>query len=219
MTIKAHSSLSSQDLAEIRERLKDLSSHGSLIHETKDQSIYRFQAASRELIGKIYRLNSFAQKVAAAFNYSRAHRAYRAGTQFHDAGINTPIPLLLVDKSSEHILVTEFCPFPALLESIHKGEPIPPSTPEKILALLHQLSKTNCSHGDFHARNLLVDEEGSPNLIDLDGVRMHLTASGLTRYICNDRDRFLRSLEPLPEHHQKFSSVLGDPGTSLPNAL
>jgi len=222
MSQQSHPSLAPEEVAEIRESLSDLSSRGSLIYETKGQTIHRFQAADRDLIAKSYQLNSLARKAAAVFKYSRAHRSYRAGTRFLDAGIKTPIPLLLETKGtfpSSATLVTEFCPFPALRESLVENAPVHPSSPEKILILLHQLLSTRCSHGDFHARNLLVDDEGNPHLIDLDGVKHHSDSAKLTRYICADRDRFLRSLEPLPEYHQKFGSVLGDPGTSLPNTL
>ena len=209
-----------EEIAQIREQLDDLPSLGAPIYETKDQSIYRFQINDRDLIAKCYQLRTLAQKTAALFKRSRAHRSLRAGLRFHEAGINTPRPLLLAAEGKfipdKAILVTDYCPFPALRNSLRDNQPVHPSTPGKILNLLHQLSQLNCSHGDFHARNLLVDDEGIPHLIDLDGVRGHSSSGSLSRYICQDRDRFLKSLEPLPEHYRDYSAVLGEPESSLP---
>ena len=220
MSQKTHPSIAPEEIGEIQEALSDLKSQGSLIYETKGQAIHRFQTKNRDLIAKSYQLNTLAQKAAALFKRSRAHRSFRAGTLFLNADIKTPTPLLLLENGNltptSVVLVTEYCPFPALRESIVREDPVHPSTPEKILRLLHQLSNTDCSHGDFHSRNLLVDEDGNPHLIDLDGVKHHTSSTNLSKYIREDRDRFLRSLEPLPEHHQQYSIILGESGSPLP---
>ena len=220
MSQKTHPSLASKEIAEIGERLDDLSTRGTLIYESKDQTIHRFQTSDRELIAKTYHQKSLRNKGAALVRNTRAHRSYRAGIRFSNAGIKTPKPLLLLEKGSpfRHTisLVTEFCPHPALLDSINQGLPIHPSTPAKILTLIHQLASLKSSHGDFHARNLLIDDEGNPNLIDLDGVRSHILPLVADKYILKDRNRFLRSLEPLPEQYLEFSKVLGESNSPLP---
>ncbi len=204
--------LSSEQLAEVDSALLDLPTRGSLIYDSPDQAIHRFQVDQLDLIAKSYSLRTFRQKAAAFFKNSRADRSYRAGLRLRKAGINTPQPFLLRRHKSQHILVTEFCPHKALLEWLEGGEELPRSVPINILKLLHQLADLQCSHGDFHARNLLIDQEGIPHLIDLDGVQSNSSQSAIIR----DRDRLLKSLKPLQNHYQDYLSVLGAPGSPLP---
>lgn len=196
----------------INDRISKVQTNSTPIYESNDQSIFQFRVDNLDLIAKFYRLRSLRQKFAAFFNQSRADRSYRAGLRLREAGIKTPRPILLTKKAGLQILVTESCPHKALLESLVDGVELQPSTPANILALLHQLRKHHFTHGDFHARNLLIDDEGKPHLIDLDGFRGHAAPSSTER----DRDRFLRSIAPLEKPFKTFEKVLGTFGSSLP---
>lgn len=199
-------------LAEIEASLSDLQSNGSLLYESKGQTIHRFQVGDLDLVAKSYPLKTIQQKIAALFRHSRADRSFRTGLRFLNAGINTPRPILLSRTKDEHILVTEFCPHKELLKILVAGEELPPSVPSNILILLHQLAEIHFTHGDFHARNLLIDPEGTPHLIDLDGARGHAGPSRILR----DRDRLLRSIKTDPKYFDAFEEVLGSPAADLP---
>ncbi len=212
---------SAELLSEISGRLADLDTHGALIYSSKGQTIHRFQASGLDLIAKSYPLNSLSRKIAALFKSSRAQRSHRAGIRFWSAGIETPKPIGLIEEGAllptRATLISEYCPHPVLIESLSNDLPVDPQVPKRILTLLHQLEAASCSHGDFHARNILVDEAGLPHLIDLDGVRVHSRKSRLRHYLLKDRDRFLRSIKPMPHHYEHYIESLGEPGSPLPD--
>jgi len=210
--------LSELNLAEIESALA--AGHGEVIYQEGDQTIRRFQAAGLDLVSKSYRHTSLKQKLATLFRYSRARRSFRAGQRLVCASIATPHPFLLIERGSHlpdsSLLVTEFCGHPSLLDLVNSGSPIPPSVPPNILKLLHHLISIRCGHGDFHARNILIGPDGTAHLIDLDGMQYRHRTSEVTRHALKDRDRLLRSLAPLPDHHARFAKVLGVPGEPLP---
>ena len=205
----------------IRECLGKLSLRGTLIYDSKGQTIHRFQIKDLDLIAKSYSLETTSQKIAALLGYSRAKRAYRAALKLATVGVTTPKPYFLRHDGNpwpnKAILVTAFCPHANLLELLQSDQTLHPSTPGKILSLLHCFSRARMSHGDFHARNILVDQEGSPHLIDLDGARHHCLTAMTNRFVKKDRDRMLRSIRPLSDHYVTFCNILGASGTDLPS--
>lgn len=213
MDLNSQKNISSAILAKIRKRLSELPNSESPIYESKDQSIFRFQVDHLDLIAKFYEMRSMRQKLAAFFKRSRADRSYRAGLYLLKAGINTPRPILLSKQGKSQVLVTEFCPHKALRESLVDGEDVPDSVPANVLSLLHQLKQNRLTHGDFHARNLLIAPDGTPHLIDLDGVRFHARPLSCRR----DRDRFLVSIQPIPTYYSMFTAILGKSGDALPS--
>lgn len=212
MSHNSNAPIAPELLAKIRASLSGLQTHGAMLYESKGQTINRFQVDCLDLFTKSYPLETIQQKVAALFRHSRAERSFRAGLRFLQAGIATPRPILLSRTRAEHVLVTEFRPHKALLEFLVDGVELQPSVPSNILALLHQLSAIKYTHGDFHARNLLIDPEGTPHLIDLDAARGLAGKASILR----DRDRLLRSIKPLPKYFDAFEKVLGTSGANLP---
>ena len=212
------SSVSSADFTDIEKAIA--AGSGEEIYRNKEQSIIRFQAAGRDLISKTYLLQSAKQKLAALLGNSRARRSFRAARQLVSAGIPTPQPIFLKEEGSilphTSVLVTKFCDYSSLFDQIYSSSPIHTDTLKNILRILHQLRSVRCAHGDFHARNLLISPEGRIQLIDLDGMRFTRSPSRANRLNLRDRDRLLRSVEPLPHYHSQFSKILGAHGEPLP---
>jgi len=203
----------------IRKALANLDQSGTKIYDRKQQQVYRFEAAGLDLVAKVYGIKSFSRVLAAALGFSRARRSFRASVTLRNAGLRTPKSLILIEEGpllfSSSVLVTEFCEGPSLRDLLDHGKHVPDSMAGDIHEMLHQMSTINFRHGDFHGINLLVSENGKPNLIDLDNARRRFLGGAARRNIENDRDRLLSSFELYPEFRNTLIKQLGAPGTPL----
>lgn len=218
-SIQLSPDLSPETATSIRQALANLEEKGTKIYDRKKQQVYRFEAGGLDLIAKVYEIKSFNRILAAALGFSRARRSLRASIALRKAGVRTPKSLLLLETGpvfySTSILVSEFCDGPPLRHLLDHNQTLPPTIADDIHKMLLRMRTINFRHGDFHSLNLLVTNDGKPNLIDLDSARRRLFKNTAIKSIQNDRDRLLNSFEPYPEFHQTLIEQLGAPGTPL----
>jgi len=211
--------LSPETAESIRNALANLEEEGTKIYDRKKQTVYRFEAGGHDLIAKVYEIKSLSRILAAALGFSRARRSYRASVTLREAGVRTPKSLLLIEEGpflyTSSILVCEFCDGPSLRHLLDHEEPVPATMADDIHKMLLRMRSINFRHGDFHSLNLLVSDDGKPNLIDLDSARRRFFKSTAIKSIQNDRDRLLNSFKPYPEFHKTLLQQLAPPGTPL----
>ena len=121
------------------------------------------------------RLNygKFIHRLRDIFRPSRAVRAFIASTWLEQAGIPTPRALAAADVRcccwpKAAYLITEEIPDARTLAALFAAKQKIPATVPELIARLHN---HGLSHRDLKWTNILFDENLSPWLIDLDGVR------------------------------------------------
>lgn len=211
--------LPAEDLGAIQTALENLERDAEKIYDRKQQKIYRFKAAGRDLIAKTYRPKSFMKKLVTTCGFSRARRSFRAGLKLRKAGVKTPAPVLLVEHGalllSHSTLVTDFCEGPSLRDLLETQSPLPDDLGKDLRKILLDFQSCGMRHGDFHTRNLIIHPSGDLFVIDLDNARVRFLNSALQRNLIEDRDRLVGSTEAFPEAHAHLLEHLGKPGTPL----
>ena len=129
---------------------------------------------------------------------TRPWRSWHAASRLNAAGVSTPRPLLLVATDRDLIIAYERLDATELYQLLR--DPVllarhEPGLPAELRKLFGSLANARATHGDLHARNILVDQAGRAWLIDLDGLRLHRFAFAYNRRRQREEDRLGASLE------------------------
>ena len=204
----------------ITEALKDLSAHGTPIYQRREQTLYRFQVGSLDLIAKHYQIKTLPRAAAAMLGKSRARRSFQAARRLLDQGIPTPDAIFLLEQGrifpEDAFLVTEYFPGLTLLEFLRNEKDPPAPVITAIVAIFRRLLHSQNRHGDFHCQNVLVNKEEEITLIDLDGARQRFSKARLRKNLQTDRDRLVNSLFAYPDFQTRLIEALGKPKSPFP---
>lgn len=173
---------------------------GRLLNDRNGQSTISVDFAGKRWIVKQYQTKKwtrFLPRFAV-----RPYRAFRAALHVSTAGVPTPTPVLLASDGThlfsvmEQVEATELFRVirDAALLSLHR-----PHLLTRLPILLARLEAARITHGDLHPRNLLIGQDGTLWLIDLDGTRKHLTKSLFTKRRAKDENRLGKSLDVSPD--------------------
>ncbi|EXI82934.1 MAG: 3-deoxy-D-manno-octulosonic-acid kinase [Candidatus Accumulibacter appositus] len=170
---------------------------GQVFKDGGTTTVARLAATGRTLLIKRYNLKSLRHALGRLWRPSRAWHSWREAHRLLFFGIPTPRPLALIEERCGPLrrrawLISEYCPGPNLLSHL-SADCIPPAKEAKAMReLFGALCRHQISHGDLKATNLLWDGE-LVQLIDLDGVVQHRSASAHARAWRRDRARLLRN--------------------------
>lgn len=198
--------------ADLLTRLQALPEHATLIRDRKGQTVYKITLNDRQLFAKHYQMPKLSSRCIAALGASRARRSYQNGFKLLAAGITTPRPLLILESGfpvpQNSYIVTEWQTGRHLSEHLQDHPSPHANLVTQISSLVTKLHGQGFSHGDFHAKNFLIDDNGTLILIDLDNVRTHLCKFRLRRRYDRDRTFLLESVEAFPAFAQDLDEAL-----------
>lgn len=200
---------------EVRRRLAALPSGAEVIHDHRQQTLLRFQAAGLDLLAKRYVLRTLSDRLVARLGHSRAARSHRAALRLLAAGISTPRPYLHQVVGgvlpTTAVLVTDWQDGRRLPDHLRAHPDDQARLVEPVIAIAAALRAHGLSHGDLHAQNILVDPGGGLHVIDLDGSRSHLLPSRLRTRCERDRSRLVGSLREFPDLARRLDERLALP--------
>ena len=206
------SKLPDEQASALVERLLSLPDDATVLLDRKGQTIFRFSHDGRDLVAKCYQLRGLQPRLIAFLGASRAARSYKAALRLTSKNLPTPEPLLVALAGSPlpsfAYLVTAFQDAVQLSELLLKQQSNEERIIEQLVDLISKLHENRMSHGDFHARNVLVDREGQISLIDLDGARLHFLNFRYRKRFRRDRRRMLESLRKSPDFVKKLDAAL-----------
>lgn len=204
--------LTADQVRAVREQLRRLPEGAEVLLDRRGQTLYRFRAAGLDLVAKHYRLDTLASRLQAALGCSRAARSERNGRRLLAAGIRTPRPYFhtldggLLPRSAT--LVTAWQPGDQLPDHLRGRPEDHAPLVERVAALTAAFREHRLSHGDYHAKNILVDDAGDLIIVDLDGVRAHVAAFRQRRRYRRDRQRMIGSLKEFPDFARQLDAAL-----------
>ncbi|HKQ40524.1 MAG TPA: lipopolysaccharide kinase InaA family protein [Verrucomicrobiae bacterium] len=139
----------------------------------KSSRVVTIARVAPNLILRRLNYGKFIHRLRDWFRPSRAVRALIASTWLEQAGIRTPRALAAADVRvlrwpRRAYFVTEEVPGARTLASIYESKR---KIPREIADLIAHLHHSGLSHRDLKWTNILLDEQLTPWLVDLDGVR------------------------------------------------
>ena len=151
----------------------------------------------RPLVFKRYNLKHWRHALSRAWRPSRAWHSWQEAHRLQFYGIATPKPLAMMEERlgplrGRAFLLTEYCPGENLLTVLDADRVPEGPLAEAICRLFAQLHAQKITHGDLKANNLLWHGD-EVQVIDLDAMQQHRSATSYASAWRRDRARFLRN--------------------------
>lgn len=180
------------------------------IRDTRGQSVHTAAIPPHKYIIKKYTIQRISSRIIAALHHSRAERSFRAGIKFKQLQIPTP------EIHLAHITTSTNPPTAFAIFAHFDGIEMPtfikqnPDQTQPIIsqvaAAIATMAQNKISHGDLHAKNILIDQNAKITIIDLDGVRFHKFNFRHRRRYTRDRNRLISSTAKHTD--QTFANLL-----------
>jgi tRNA A-37 threonylcarbamoyl transferase component Bud32 len=157
---------------------------------------------------KRYNIKSIWHRISRFFRPTRAWHSWRNGYLLRFLGINTPLPVALIEQRigpfrSVAFLVTEAISALPLNKATAQGV----DCVGEVATQIKKLAASKISHGDMKATNLLV-KGNEVYLIDLDAMKQHHSEHSFKEALAADMERFMRNWSDQPEVHKAFKVQL-----------
>ena len=167
---------------------------GRQLNQREHQGVSECQIDGKSYIIKAYQASSPLAALRILLGYSRVDTSFRYARILNDNKIPVAKHLLTVKhlslSNSQAFLVMEKAPGTALFEFIQRETNLTLSDAaiENIGTLIANLHKLGIAHGDLHTRNLIIAEDNSARLIDLENAKK--SAKGIRK----DLERFRKAV-------------------------
>lgn len=174
--------------------------NGYLLKDGNTATVARVEIAGKTYVLKRYNIKKKIHSILRGLMWSRAAVSWRNGLLLEMLGIPTAKSYALIEERwgcmrRRSYLLTEFTQGPESFD-IYAGDEY--SEEEKkqwtvnIKSLFMLLKRSQVSHGDLKARNILCSPEGAA-FIDLDGMKVSDSPKDFSALFNKDIKRFLRS--------------------------
>ena len=151
--------------------------NGKIIKKGLSQEVRLCQVQTKRTVIKRYKSVGFISSLRILTGLSRPHKSQRISRFLQKHEIPCPLHPLVVSNwhlcSACSFLLIEHIPGPTLrdLLSSDSTQALTEQTAEAALGTIRALHLLGLSHGDLHPGNLIVKDETTVHLIDLDNVR------------------------------------------------
>ncbi|MGE0811180.1 MAG: lipopolysaccharide kinase InaA family protein [Immundisolibacter sp.] len=184
----------------------------------RSASVVRLTLDGRDVVVKRYNLKDFLHRLRRFWRPSRAWQSWRAAQRLLLWGVPTPKPVALLEERFGPLRGRAF-----YVSEYARGEPLATALPtadpptralllKNLCALLGTLARLRLSHGDLKATNLLVDNDNTLMLLDLDALRRHRRRDACFRALARDVARLRANWADQPALLAELDRALADAG-------
>ncbi len=181
-------------------------------------SVVRADIGGRARVVKRYNLKNFGHWLRRCWRPSRAWHSWRNAQRLVLWGLPTPRPVALLENRFGCLrgrawYVSEYVPGEPLRTALAAADPHQrQALLDRLCALLTDLKRLNLSHGDLKATNLLVDQDNTLMLLDLDALRRHRRRAAFERAFARDLARLRANWADQPALLAELDQALSDAG-------
>ena len=186
-------------------------SEGETLKAGNSATVVKVEVEGKQFVIKRYNLKSIGHFLRRCLRKSRAVVSWRNSNLLEFINLPTLKPLGFIENRMGWLRQTSY-----FISEYHESEELldvyqhrQPKNDElnKIHNIFELLQKTQVSHGDLKAQNLLIDAQGKVVLIDLDSMREHRSYSQFQKALNKDKKRFLRNWQDV-KVKEVFTSLI-----------
>ncbi|MGB1428624.1 MAG: lipopolysaccharide kinase InaA family protein [Cycloclasticus sp.] len=189
-----------EDVAKALENPDALIEQGHLLKNGQTATVARVDIAGKQYVLKRYNIKKKVRSILKALMWSRAAISWRNGLLLEMLGIPTAKSYAFIEERvgvfrRRSYLLSEYVDAPLafdIFEDESSDEKTKETWAKKIDDLFHLLSRSQISHGDLKAQNILCPPEGAI-FIDLDGMKTNQSFRSFEKQFTKDIKRFHRS--------------------------
>jgi len=169
---------------------------------------------------KRYNIKGFWHALKRCSRATRAARSWRNAHRLLMLGIETPMPVALLEKRfgpfrSTSYFVNEYLEGPRAIDFFRsRGGAHKDAVASRIVWILKRLKEERISHGDMKATNIIIHGL-EPSLVDLDAMRAHSSQRRFVAAHRKDVKRFMKNWADFPEVRELFSDTIQPPTWTL----
>lgn len=190
--------------------------HASTIHlkSGRSSTVVKITLDGHELVVKRYNIKNAWHFLRRCLRPTRAFSSWRLAQKLQLFGIPTAAPVAFIEKHFLNLrgtsyYVTEYVAGQHAYDYFQNHQDtLQPEMIQPVAHLLKTLTKVSITHGDLKATNILINAEGKPVLIDLDGATEHVSLAGLHHAWRKEIKRFLKNFYDQPHLLDQFKEIL-----------
>jgi len=176
---------------------------GVFLKDGNSSTVTLVKINDKKFVIKRYNIKSKMHALSRAFRPSRASVSWECAHMLVDYDVSTAIPIALIENRfgilrSKSFLITEFkegeCCFD-YFNSEQCSNDDKKKAARSIIFILKKLESLKITHGDLKSSNILVDNNSTASLIDLDSMKQHKNNVSLIKAQAKDKKRFFLNWE------------------------
>jgi tRNA A-37 threonylcarbamoyl transferase component Bud32 len=171
-------------------------SHAQFLKQGRSATIVKTRLGENEVVIKRYNIKSPLVYMKRLLGESRAARAWRMSHAMQALGIQTPMPLAMIQKRfmilpQEGYYISRFVPGQRLDHYLESKQEIKMEDVEQALVrLMDTLKLGHCYHGDLKTSNLIW-HDGVVTLLDCEGAKLIYNPTAFEKAHARDWQRLL----------------------------
>ena len=196
------------DLEQVLDGIED-----PLLKLCNSSMVGRVRIGEQELVVKRYNIKGFFHGLRRAFMVTRAMHSWRNAHQLLKMGISTSRPVALFEKRfgpfrSESYFISEYLEGPDVLVFFKTADHYQKiAIARRVAEIFRKLKSAKISHGDMKGTNIVIHRQ-EPALIDLDAMRVHISAGRFDAAHRKDIKRFFKNWVDIPDIYGLFQEFL-----------
>jgi tRNA A-37 threonylcarbamoyl transferase component Bud32 len=199
------------DVSDFINNIEQLMNKGENLKAGNSATVVKVRVGDKTVAIKRYNVKNIWHFVRRCLRQSRAAVSWRNANLLEFINLPTLKPVGFIEKRKSWFrhtayFISEYQDSEELLDVYQRRQPTE-SELDQIKTIFDLMQKTQISHGDLKAQNLLLDTQGKIALIDLDSMHEHQNESNFKKAFNKDKKRFLRNWQGL-NIHSIFASLI-----------
>lgn len=192
--------------------IEQLMTEGEMLKAGNSATVVKVMFDGKPIVIKRYNVKSIWHFMRRCLRQSRAAVSWRNANLLEFINLPTLKPVGFIENRKAWFrhtsyFISEYHESEELLDVYQQRQPTEEEL-NQIKTIFDLMQKTQISHGDLKAQNLLIDTEGKLTLIDLDSMQEHQNNEQFQKAFNKDKKRFLKNWQR-SKLKQQLNSLLG----------